>query len=49
VQSRTAPPGGQAGAVQLHHLMNAWLMLDPWMNVWQLVHGSSSCDPELNP
>jgi hypothetical protein len=36
---------GLASATELYHLKNAGLMLDPWILVWQLMHGVSSDDP----
>jgi hypothetical protein len=37
------------GAAETHYLKKNGLMLDPWIMVWQLVHGVSSDDPAVIP
>ena len=42
---------GLEGAVELlySYLRNAGLMLDPWIMVWQSMHGVISDDPAFIP
>ena len=46
IRDRHATP---ARPDQIHYLKNAGLMLEPWMYVWQLMHGVISDDPALIP